>query len=67
MFDVFTEVIVKKVIFAVVTHLDFRQTFVELMIIQISIVDPLFTFQTLVRPRITVSMEAAVNEFFISK
>jgi len=66
MFDVFTQVILKKVIFAVVTHLDLRQAFVELMIIQISIVDSLFAFQTLVGPRTTVIMEAAVNEFFIS-
>ena len=63
----FSQVIFKKVLFAVVTHLDLWRAFVELVIIQKPIVDSLLAFQTLVGPGVTVSMVAAVDELFITK
>ena len=67
MSNMFRQVIFKKVIFAVVTHLDLWRAFVELVIIQKSIVDSLLAFQTLVGPGVTVSMVAAVYKLFVSQ
>ena len=63
----FSQVIFKKVIFAVVTHLDLWRAFVELVIIQKPIVDSLLAFKTLVGPGVTISMVAAVDELFITQ